>query len=270
MGEMFGNIEGSDHLEHLIKETKGYNPKAETAKEIKAEAKKEAKATTKATDAKLEAELEAELAEETEQTAKPTETKKAPVEDEAVELVSDFYDAEAKGGRMYSVSEIFGGSGTSYGIGVNLDSTLLDNLTEDERVEMLKEYVKELGGQPLTAYDSNGNKIEIIISRPGARFRNKQGKRVPATKDLLGKQLNTKVKQESIALVDELVLTAKYDSSASPKYSHGWLDGYGKNDWEYWRTHVKDKNGDVWEATLNIANTARGEKVLYDIGPIKK
>lgn len=321
MAEMFGNIEGSnrylnrvkatvdrvynnfkkmfggkvpesklttfrDHLEHLIKETKGYNPNAETAEESKTEAKKEAKATTKASDAKLEAELEAELAAESEQTAKPeknasvgnkmkpteseAETKKAPVEDEEVELVSDLYDAEAKGGRMYSVSEIFGGSGTSYGIGVNLDSTLLDNLTEDERVEMLKEYVKELGGQPLTAYDSNGNKIEIIISRPGARFRNKQGKRVPATKDLLGKQLNTKVKQESIALVDELVLTAKYDSSASPKYSHGWLDGYGKNDWEYWRTHVKDKNGDVWEATLNIANTARGEKVLYDIGPIKK
>lgn len=105
MGEMFGNIEGSDHLEHLIKETKGYNPKAETAKESKAEAKKEAKAAKEQTDAELDTELEAELAEETEQTAKPAETKKAPVEDEAVELVSELYDAEAKGGRMYSVGE---------------------------------------------------------------------------------------------------------------------------------------------------------------------
>ena len=156
MAEMFGNIEGSgrylsrvkatvdrvynnfkkmfggkvpesklttfrDHLEHLIKETKGYNPNAETAEESKTEAKKEAKATTKASDAKLEAELEAELAEETEQTAtteknasvgnkmKPTEseaeTKKASVEDEEVELVSDLYDAEAKGGRMYSAPD---------------------------------------------------------------------------------------------------------------------------------------------------------------------
>ena len=148
MAEMFGNIEGSgrylsrvkatvdrvynnfkkmfggkvpesklttfrDHLEHLIKETKGgYNPKTETTEESKTEAKKEA-TTEEQTDAKLEAELEAELAEESEQTAtteknasvgnkmKPTEseaeTKKAPVEDEEVELVSDLYDAEAKG-----------------------------------------------------------------------------------------------------------------------------------------------------------------------------
>lgn len=135
MGEMFGKIEGSDrllnriknsldrffanfkkrfkgemptgklttfreNLEHLIKETKG---DVKTAKESKKEAKKKEKAAE--TDAELDAELEAELAEETEQTAKPTETKKAPVEDEAVELVSDLYDAEAKGGRMYSASE---------------------------------------------------------------------------------------------------------------------------------------------------------------------
>ena len=29
------------------------------------------------------------------------------------------------------------------------------------------------------------------------------------------------------------------------------------------------KNKTVWEATLNIANTTNGEKILYDIDPIK-
>ena len=110
-----------ENLEHLIKETKG---EVKPAKESKKESKKETKKET-ATDAKLDAELEAELAEETEQTVKPekndavgyktkptdseaetpTETKKAPVEDEEVELVSDLYDAEAKGGRMYSSAD---------------------------------------------------------------------------------------------------------------------------------------------------------------------
>ena len=32
----------------------------------------------------------------------------------------------------------------------------------------------------------------------------------------------------------------------------------------------KKKNKTVWEATLNIANTANGERILYDIDPIKK
>ncbi len=32
----------------------------------------------------------------------------------------------------------------------------------------------------------------------------------------------------------------------------------------------KDKNKTVWEATLHIANSADGRKILYDIDPIKK
>ena len=44
----------------------------------------------------------------------------------------------------------------------------------------------------------------------------------------------------------------------------------GKNSWDYWTTFVQDRNGTIWEATLNIANTANNEKILYDINPIKK
>ena len=34
--------------------------------------------------------------------------------------------------------------------------------------------------------------------------------------------------------------------------------------------YLYKKNKTVWEATLNIANTANGEKISYDIKPIKK
>ena len=44
----------------------------------------------------------------------------------------------------------------------------------------------------------------------------------------------------------------------------------GKNDWQYWTTYIQDKNNTVWEATLNVAESANGVKYLYDISPIKK
>lgn len=34
--------------------------------------------------------------------------------------------------------------------------------------------------------------------------------------------------------------------------------------------HIQEKNNSVWEATLNVTNSANGEKILYDIFPIKK
>ena len=71
-------------------------------------------------------------------------------------------------------------------------------------------------------------------------------------------------------LADELIVTAKYGESKSPAYPHGWLDNNGNNDWEYWTTYIQDKNNTIWQATLNIANAADGQKILYDISPIKK
>ena len=109
-----------------------------------------------------------------------------------------------------------------------------------------------------------------IVQPNSKRFKNSNGKKVPANKDLQTKYIKNETKQEAIALVDELVLTAKYDGSKKPNYSHDWLDNNGQNDWEYWTTYVQDKNNTIWEATLNIANSSNGEKILYDINPIKK
>lgn len=170
----------------------------------------------------------------------------------------------------YSISEVVDQNKTSYGVGVHLDSTLLDNLSPKERVEMVKEYVKELGGEVFTAYDDNGNATDITIAKSNKRFKNQNGKRTPVNKNLTTKYIGNETKQEAIALVDELIVSAKYSESKSPAYSHGWLDNNGNNDWEYWTTYIQDKNNTIWEATLNVANAADGEKILYDIYPIKK
>ena len=169
----------------------------------------------------------------------------------------------------YSVREIIGNGGKNYGVGVKLDSTLLANLSPEERIQMVKEYVKELGGKEFSAFDNDGNAVSVRIAESNRRFMNKNGKRVRVNNDLAGKYIGNEVKQEAISLVDELIVTSKNDSVKPAKYSHGWLDNNGKNAWQYWTTFIQDKENTVWKATLNIANTAYGEKVLYDINPIE-
>ena len=171
---------------------------------------------------------------------------------------------------QFSIREIKGEDGTDYGKGVYLDSTLLEGLTGAERKEMMRERVKELGGQTITAYDPNGEAVDIRIAAPSEKFRNRNGRKVPVTKDLSTKRNGTKVKQESVVLADELIATSRYDGRKKAGYPHDWLDNNGKNDWQYWTTYIQDKNNTVWEATLNVAESANGVKYLYDIDPIEK
>ena len=181
-----------------------------------------------------------------------------------------FSSVVREGDVQFSIREIKGEDGTNYGKGVYLDSTLLEGLTDAERKEMMRERVKELGGQTITAYDSNGEAVDIRIAAPSEKFRNRNGRKVPVTKDLSTKRNGTKVKQESVVLADELIATSRYDGRKKAGYPHDWLDNNGKNDWQYWTTYIQDKNNTVWEATLNVAESANGVKYLYDIDPIEK
>ena len=170
---------------------------------------------------------------------------------------------------QYQVRQIFGDSGTEYGIGVYLDSTLLSNLTDSQRVEMVKEYIRDIGGQSFVAYDNSGSKVSVRVAKSSEKFVNERGKLVPVNRDLETKYRKNIVKQESVVLLDELVSTSSYRGQESAKHSHGWIDNNGENPWEYWKTFVQDKENTVWEATLNVATSANGEKILYDVWPIK-
>lgn len=168
----------------------------------------------------------------------------------------------------HSLQEIVGDSGKKYGIGVYLDSTLLTNLSDDERVQMVKEYVKELGGEVFTAYDGNNNVVNIHLVESSRKFKNKSGRRVPVNKDMTN-YLNSQVKQEAIALIDELIIASTYRGTEPANHPHDWVDNNGHNDWDVWTTYLQDKENTVWEAQLRIANSTNGEKILYDIFPIK-
>ena len=98
-----------------------------------------------------------------------------------------------------------------------MDSTLLEGLTDAERKEMMRERVKELGGQTITAYDPNGEAVDIRIAAPSEKFRNRNGRKVPVTKDLSTKRNGTKVKQESVVLADDLIATSRYERPRKAK-----------------------------------------------------
>ena len=191
---------------------------------------------------------------------------------ESQKALLDGMEGRAEGGSSvakYSIIDIVGENGKNYGEGVRLDSELLTGLTDAERIQMVKEYVKELGGSTFTAYDQNGKAVPVSIAEDGQKFRNSGGKNVPVNHDLVTKYRKNKTKQEAVALIDELVTTSQQSGKAPAKHPHGWLDDNGKNDWEAWTTYLKDKNNTIWEATLHVATTANGDKYLYNISPIK-
>ncbi|MBQ8391371.1 MAG: hypothetical protein IJX50_02350 [Clostridia bacterium] len=170
-------------------------------------------------------------------------------------------------GEKLSIQKISGEKG-DYGIGVYLDSDLLTGLTDAERIQAVKEHIKKLGGREFVAYDKNRKPVKIRIAEHSQRYENRKGDNVRVNRDLTS-YLNNKVKQEALVLVDELIETAKEEISETSRYSHGWLDNYGKNNWDYWKVFIQEKNKTVWEATLNVTNSSNGEKILYDIFPIE-
>lgn len=174
----------------------------------------------------------------------------------------------AKKEVRHQVRNIVGASGKNYGKGVYLDSTLLTGLTDTERVQMVKEYIKELGGSVFTAYDDNNKPVDIHIVEPNQRFKNKSGRKVRVNKDM-SSYLDNIVKQEAITLIDELITTSQYQGNEPATHPHDWVDNNGKNDWDIWTTYLQDKENTVWEAKLRVANSANGEKILYDVFPIK-
>ncbi len=113
----------------------------------------------------------------------------------------------------------------------------------------------------------------ISQSSQNARDENKKslskaGEKKPVLEELYRKGINHEVKQEAVVLADELAAASKYKSSDKAVHKHDWLDDNGNNDWEKRIVYIQEKNKTVWEATLHVATTKDGRRILYDINPI--
>ena len=172
-------------------------------------------------------------------------------------------------GTKYTISEIVGDSGKSYGIGVKLDSTLLENLTESERKQMVKaRVVEELAGNSFVAYDGE-TPVEISLVEKNEKITNANGKKKQVLKELYNKHIGREIKQEAVVLANELIEASENAGAELAHHPHDWLDNNGENNWDERTVYIQDKNNTVWNATLQIANSTDGRKILYDIDPIK-
>lgn len=58
--------------------------------------------------------------------------------------------------------------------------------------------------------------------------------------------------------------------NASASRSNGWVDNYGRNLWETYRVVVVNKDSNIWNVLLKVAQNEDGTKMLYDIAVNKK
>lgn len=171
----------------------------------------------------------------------------------------------------FSIVDIVGDDGKSYGRGVYFDSTFLDGLNEKERTQIIKEYINtDLGGKEFSAFDANGKEHHIRIAEHYQRFRNSQGKSVRVNNDLATKYRQNPVKQQAVSQIDEIIVTSEPTSVDSARYPHGWLDNYGQNDWETWTAYATDSSSNIWKLGLSIATSDKNDKYLYDVSRIEK
>lgn len=172
---------------------------------------------------------------------------------------------------QHSIREdIVGPGGKEYGRGVYLDSFLLADLTDDERVEMFQAYLDELAGRSFPVYTPGGDRWMARIADRKERYRDKNGSLKSATDHFRRDGRKKHAKQEAVALIDEVFSTARYGTHKAAKYSHGWIDNDGQNEWNYWYTYLQDKEGNVYRAVLNVSTTDTGEHILYNIAVIQE
>jgi DNA-binding ferritin-like protein len=165
----------------------------------------------------------------------------------------------------HSIKEIIDEDGNNLGTGVYLDGNVFDGLNEQERIIKFKELVKKLAGQKFKI-NKNGQ-LKTIEIAGFEKFVDKNGRTKRANHDLLTKNRKNIIKQEAIALIDEIMQTTRFKGKDSSTHSHGNLD---VNGWEYYNVIVQEKNGFVYKITLNVANDLSGYDKLYDVTEFKK
>lgn len=173
--------------------------------------------------------------------------------------------AASDGAVKYSISEIKGKNGT-YGTGVYLDTNIFDGVKPRNWNKVLSQYVyNNLAGTELVVYDDNGNSETISFAKNNERV-TKDG--TNNSHKVIDKLARTKGNINSLGIVhiDELLQTAA-DYGSADVNNHQWLD---QNGWQYKKAYMQDRNGRIYETTLNIAKAADARNILYALSNTKQ
>ena len=168
-------------------------------------------------------------------------------------------------GRSYSIEEI-GGEKQDYGTGVILDTNLFNGVKPRNWGSVLSDYVyKHMAGKELTMYDEVGNPETVYLARANDRVQKDGANRAHKVIDKLARYKGDNIRALATVHLDE-ALEASKNQKSTGEHSHQWMD---ENGWIHRTAYLQDKSGNIYEATLNIAD-GRDRKILYDINNIRK
>lgn len=175
----------------------------------------------------------------------------------------EFSHSQAKQG--FGIQEIQGEKG-DYGEGVLLDTDLFDGIHPRNWGKKLREFVyNNLAGSELTMYDENGNPEAVFIANEKDRVQKLSVKNNHRVIDKLARNSGDNIRSLATVHLSEALLTSKNETSTD-EHSHQWMD---ENGWRYRTVYLQDMSGNIFTATLNIANGRNGG-ILYDINNIRK
>lgn len=167
--------------------------------------------------------------------------------------------------EKFSVLEEIEGENGTYGKGVMLDTNLFDGIRPRDWGKALSRYVyNNMAGMELTAYDAAGRPETVYLARTNDRVQKDGTKNSRKVIDKLARSTGDNIRSLAVVHLDEALTTSRYENSTD-EHNHQWMD---ENGWEYRKTYLQDRSGNIYEATLNIAD-GRDRKILYDINNIR-
>lgn len=167
--------------------------------------------------------------------------------------------------EKFSVLEEVEGENGTYGKGVMLDTNLFDGIRPRDWGKVLSQYVyHNMADMELTAYDAAGRPETVYLARTNDRVQKDGTKNSRKVIDKLARSAGDNIRSLAVVHLDEALTTSRYENSTD-EHNHQWMD---ENGWEYRKTYLQDRSGNIYEATLNIAD-GRDRKILYDINNIR-
>lgn len=131
---------------------------------------------------------------------------------------------------------------------------------------VLGKYVYEnLDGAEFTVYAENGQPEVIEFAKLNDRVWKDGAKNGHKVIDKLARYRGDNVKALATVHLPELLATSRYEK-ATDEHSHQWMD---ENGWELRTAYFQDRNGNIYAATLNIAN-GRDRRILYAISNVRQ
>lgn len=163
----------------------------------------------------------------------------------------------------YSIQEVVGEK-QSYGDGVLLDADIFKGIQEKDWGRVLGSYVYEnMAGKPLTMYDKFGNAETVWLAKANDRVRKDGANNSHKVLDKLAGYRGDKTRAMAIVQMPEVLATSRHKESL-PEHSHQWLD---ENGWIIRTAYLQKENGEIYEATLHIADGRNG-LTLYQINKV--